>query len=135
MQPAARLAPLPGAPSIVEGLLDLRGDAIPVIEWRQLLGIPPRPIRLSDRLVMVRTAARRVALRVDGVADLLTAPAVEVTTAIASTSAGLERAGLARLSDGLVVIFDPDAFLTAGESETLQAALAAADESAAVERG
>lgn len=71
--PAAALMSPSGGASAFLGYLDLRGDVIPVFGARELLALPPRATRLSDRFVVVRVAGRRAAImvdRVEGVEDL-----------------------------------------------------------------
>lgn len=126
VQPAVALAPLPGAPVLVEGLLDLRGDVLPVVDGRRALGHPSRPTGLSDRLVVLHTTARRLAVRVDEVVDLVEAPTRDAAAAAASAPEALRLAGVARLDDGLVVIHDPEAWLTAEDRDRLAGALATA---------
>ena len=75
--PVARLTALPGAPHFVPGLLDLHGEAIPVIDLSKLAGSPSDAVRYDTRILLVEVAAcgrmRRLGLkaeRVSGVADL-----------------------------------------------------------------
>ncbi|MFJ1471620.1 chemotaxis protein CheW [Massilia orientalis] len=75
--PVARLKALPGAPHFVPGLLDLHGEAIPVIDLSRLAGTPPDAVRYDTRILLVEiiAAGRRRPLglkaeRVIGVAAL-----------------------------------------------------------------
>lgn len=65
--PAAALISPSGAGSSLVGYLDLRGEVIPVFGAREMLALPVHERRLSDRFVIVQTAARRVAIVVDRV--------------------------------------------------------------------
>ena len=124
---AVRPSPLPGAPSEVEGLVNLRGTTVPVLDLRVRFGLPGRPVRPSDRMVVVEAAGRRLALRVDRVVDLASVAAADVDVeAHPLTGSGLT-AGVARLPDGLLVICDLDAFLSADDVVALDLALAARD--------
>jgi chemotaxis-related protein WspB len=80
--PVARLTPLPGAPHFVPGLLDLHGEAIPVIDLSRLAGVPPDAVRYGTRILLLEISAlgrpRRIGLkaeRVSGVLSLETEPA------------------------------------------------------------
>ena len=75
--PVARLKALPGAPHYVPGLLDLHGEALPVIDVSRLAGSPPDAVRYDTRILLVEIEAggrrRRLGLkteRVTGVATL-----------------------------------------------------------------
>ena len=75
--PLARLKALPGAPVWVPGLLDLHGQAIPVIDLSALAGKPPATARHHTRILLVEAdvggRARRLGLQCEhvvGVVDL-----------------------------------------------------------------
>jgi chemotaxis-related protein WspB len=75
--PVARLKALPGAPSYVPGLLDLHGEAVPVVDLSRLAGSPPDAVRYDTRILLVEVPVqgrlRRLGLkaeRVTGVASL-----------------------------------------------------------------
>lgn len=121
---AAALAELPGAPEVVEGVANLRGELIPVLDMRRRFGHPERAMALSDLLLIVDRGARHVALHVDrvlGVEDVADERVVQPGELV-PRSAFI--AGLAALSDGTLLIHDPSAFLAESESEALDAALA-----------
>ena len=59
------LTPLPDAPEIIRGIVNVKGMPIPVIDARVRFGLPKRAIRLSDQLVIADTRNRRVAILVD----------------------------------------------------------------------
>lgn len=123
VQPAAAITPLPDAPRVIEGILDLRGEALAVISGRTRLGAGSRAARLSDRFVIVRTETHLVALRVDAAVAFDQVSVLDLDRALSLAPEALHDVGLARLDDGLVVIYDPDAFLSAEESTVLEAAL------------
>lgn len=122
--PIAWVTPLPGAPPIVEGVLDVRGNTVVVLDARRRIGAGARPVRLSDRLVVARAGAHRVALHVDAVLTIQEVPTVELLAGVAMAPAVLGAAGLVRMDDGLLVVHDPAAFLSSEESAALGAALA-----------
>ncbi|MGL5094644.1 MAG: chemotaxis protein CheW, partial [Planctomycetia bacterium] len=122
--PAVELAPLYGAPPAVLGLLNLRGRPIPVFDVRRRLNMPPRPLQASEHLVVVETKTRLVALRVDQALKLTTA-AMDDRSAM-SVDGGVV-AGAAAGEDGMVLVYDLDAFLSPAESRGLDAALAKID--------
>ncbi|WP_300526177.1 chemotaxis protein CheW [Aminiphilus sp.] len=64
---AAETTPLPDAPPFVLGVVNVGGEAAPVVDLRQRLGAPRRDMLLSDRFLLVRDEGRLFALLVDGV--------------------------------------------------------------------
>ena len=47
------VAPLPNAPSYLQGLIDLRGGTVPVVDLRRLLALPPAPDTPQTRILVV----------------------------------------------------------------------------------
>ncbi len=125
VQRAVALAPLPGGPDVIEGVIDVRGDIVPVIDLGVRLGIARRPVRPSQRLVLLWTGERVVALRVDRIEWIAALEEADIATAERLTRGPLTVAGIARTPDGLVLLQDPEALLRQAEAEALDVALAA----------
>ncbi|MBI5502898.1 MAG: chemotaxis protein CheW [Deltaproteobacteria bacterium] len=113
--PAAEATPLPGAPEIVAGALDVAGKVLPVLDIRRRFGHRAKAIEVDDHLILARTASRAVILPVDAVTGVVQVEAGKITAA-EGVVPGLEYVeGLARLPDGLVLIHDLDRFLSLDE--------------------
>lgn len=121
---AVEVTAVPLAPEVVEGVVDLRGEVVPVIGLRRRLGLPPREVRPSDRLVFIRLPGRRVALRVDAVLDLVTVHPTQQTAGAGLLPDAGYLDGVVRLDDGLLLIHDVAAFLSSEEAASLDDALA-----------
>lgn len=115
--------PLPAAPAVIDGIIDVRGTVVAVLDLRARFGLSRRPASPNDHLVLVRVEDRTVALRVDRVLDLVTVPTTAVVAA-RGLAPGPHLQGVARLDDGLLLIHDVDAFLSDDESAALDDALA-----------
>ena len=74
-QPAT---PLPHAPELIEGVVDLRGRIVPVVDLGRALEGRAVEISNATRLVLVEAAGLTLGLRVAGAADVLTLPAASV---------------------------------------------------------
>lgn len=120
---AVAVTPLARAPLVVMGVINVRGEVVPVLDVRRRFGLPEKPLALSDRFVLIRTAGRVVALRADEVVGVETLARDEVRDLRTLTSHSAFIAGVAPLGDRLVLIHDPDAFLSEAEALTLAAAL------------
>jgi purine-binding chemotaxis protein CheW len=121
---AVEITSLPGAPEIVEGVIDVRGDVVPVVDVRARLGLRSAPLRASQFIVVAQAGERRVGIRVDGM-EWIESLAEDDVAAPERIVRGLEPlAGVARAVGGLVLLYDPDGFLRQAESEVLDAALA-----------
>jgi purine-binding chemotaxis protein CheW len=122
---AVTITPLPSAPASIEGFVDVRGTIAPVYDLRSRLGLPARQPGPDDHLIIAQADARLVVIRVDRAIDLVHVPADPLRAAALGDTRGAHVAGIARLPDGLVVICDLTAFLSAAESTQLAAALEA----------
>lgn len=65
------MTPVPLAPEVVEGLINLRGQIVTAIDMRLRLGLPPRANGQSSIVVVVRTADGAVSLLVDEIGDVM----------------------------------------------------------------
>ena len=118
---AVAIAPLPGAPAIVEGVVNLRGRIVPVVDVRRRLGIPALALSPDQFLVALDLPDRAIAVRVDDVDDVIDVDEGSLETP-SSISPVLERlAGVASTASGAVVVYDVNAFLDAAEREALDA--------------
>ncbi len=117
------IAPLPKAPEIVLGVVNLRGQIIPVVNLRRRFRLPECEIRLSDQCLIAHTAKRTVALVVDEVSGVLepTDQAVAAAEQILPDLAYV--VGVVKLADGMVLIHDLDSFLSLEEEQVLDEAM------------
>ncbi|WP_395834266.1 chemotaxis protein CheW [Archangium violaceum] len=121
---AVRLTPLPRAPVVVEGLLDLRGELLPVLDMRRRFRLPARPLSSSDHLVVAQAGSRRVALRVDRAEGLLALEPGSLDSTPRELPGVGYVAGALKLPDGLVLLHDLRTFLSEAEALELEEALA-----------
>jgi purine-binding chemotaxis protein CheW len=119
------VAPLPGAPGAVAGVVSVHGCPVPVLDIRRRLDLPLREYGVSDHLFIARARGRRLAIPVDEVLGVSEMDDASVTSA-GSVFPGLGVvSGIACLPDGIVLIHDLEAFLSVDEERTLGEALEA----------
>lgn len=117
------VTPLPKAPEIVLGVINVQGQVIPVINLRRRNRLPERALQLSDHLILARAAQRTVALVVDAVNGVVECAEREVLPA-QQVLPGLEYvSGMVKREDGVMLIQDLDASLSLDEATTLEHAL------------
>jgi purine-binding chemotaxis protein CheW len=127
LERAVTIVPLPRAPPIIEGVINVRGALVAVLDLRSRFRLPARPVEHTDHLVLARVDGRRVAIRADRALGLRRISPREVEDA-ATALPGVEYvAGVAKLDDGLVLIHDLRTFLSQAETEVLDAALPEGD--------
>jgi purine-binding chemotaxis protein CheW len=122
---AVAIVPLPGAPPIIEGAVNVRGAVVGVVDVRARLGLSAQPLDPDQFLVLVTAGSRALAIRVDEVDDLVDVPDGDVSEQSDLSPALRHLAGLAARPDGVLAIYDVEAFVSQAEAEALDAALAA----------
>lgn len=106
-QPMTRV---PRANSVVEGLINLRGQIITAIDLRRLLDLPPRPQEDEPTNVVVRTPEGELSLLVDEIGDVVEVDDTAFETP-PETLHGVARElilGAYKLDDRLLLILDAD---------------------------
>jgi purine-binding chemotaxis protein CheW len=120
---AVEITPLPGVPENVLGVVNLKGQIVPVFNVRKRLHLPERDVDPRDQLIFAHTSHRQVALVVDAVAEVVERRDLDVI-ASGEILPGLEyMEGVTKLEDGLVMIHDLDRFLSLQEETALEEAI------------
>jgi purine-binding chemotaxis protein CheW len=128
---AVAVTPLPRAPAVVNGIIDVRGETLPVFDLRRRFGAAERPVQAEDRFVIARGEKRTAALRVDRVHWTHRVDEGQIEKPSELVPRVQYVAGIVKLPDGMVLIHDLDTFLSASESLELEAELEALKHGAA----
>jgi purine-binding chemotaxis protein CheW len=120
---AVAIRALPAAPPITLGIIDVRGEVLPVLDVRTRFGLPPKALDPADQFLIADAGARRVALHIDAALGLETLTVLAVEDAANLPRSVQHVAGIAATDEGLVLIHDLKAFLTQAEAQSLDAAL------------
>ena len=120
---AVEIMPLPKAPLLVLGLINVQGQVIPVVDIRQCFGMPAREITVNDQFILARTSRRRVAVVADAVSGVVE-PSERQWVAAGDVLPGAEFIrGVAKLDDTLVLVCDLDQILSLETERVLEATL------------
>ena len=117
---AVEITHWPQAPGIVLGVINFHGDVLPVIDLRRRFGLPEITLHSSHHMILAKTLARRVVLPVESVIGVVTLQEEEVVPGASILPESKYITGVARRSDGLVLIHDLEALLSAKEEEELR---------------
>lgn len=121
--PMVAVSPLPKAPAVAIGVINLHGKIIPVLDVRRRFGLPSRDYGLTAHLLVARTVRRIVALPVDEVLGVRNV-ATDTVTPPDGVLPGIGHvAGIAALADGLLFIHDLETFLSLDEERRLTDAM------------
>jgi len=125
---AVYLCPLPSAPQIILGVVNIEGRIIPAINMRRRFRLPEQEIALTDQIVIAHTSQRAVALVADAVSGLFEFAEPDIVGS-ETILPGLEYVdGVVKLNDELILIHDLDRFLSLEEAEHLDRAMAISGE-------
>jgi purine-binding chemotaxis protein CheW len=116
---------VPRAPSFVEGVINLRGKVIPVVDLRRRFGLPQAEHTRASRIVVVELSDHVVGIIVDGVSEVLrvNTSTVEPPSPVVAGIDSEYLHGIAKLSDRLVILLDLDRILAREERRALEASV------------
>jgi purine-binding chemotaxis protein CheW len=120
---AVAITPLPNAPSVIEGVVDVRGRVLPLLDIRARFRLPSKPLDPSDHFIVASAGQRGVILRVDRATHLALIDEACIQPPDTLGPATDYVAGVAKVEDGLVLIHDLATFLSAAEAASLDEAL------------
>lgn len=120
--PMVAVTPLPRAPAVVLGTINVHGRIVAVVDVRLRLGLPPREPDPRAQLLLAATARRTLAMAVDEVLGVIEVEPSAVADPAAVMFGIGHVAGLVALPDGLLVVEDLEAFLTPEEGRMLDGA-------------
>ena len=102
------LTKVPSAPSFVEGVINLRGRVIPVIDLRIKMGLPKRESSKNTRIVVVELEGTTIGFIVDEVSEVLRIPK-SITEAPPQMVAGIDSdyiTAVGKLEDSMFILLD-----------------------------
>jgi len=105
-----QMTPVPQAPDVIEGLINLRGQIVTAVDMRRRLGLPARGEDKSPMNIVVRTSDGAVSLLVDEIGDVLDMDAATFERTpenLNPVSRELIR-GVYKLKDRLLLVLDAE---------------------------
>ncbi len=79
--PCAEIAPVPGAPPFVLGIINLRGNVVTVIDTRMRFGLPTMEDMSKTRVVVIEANDQVAGILVDSVSEVIGVRGSEIDTA------------------------------------------------------
>jgi purine-binding chemotaxis protein CheW len=119
------ITPIPQVNPAVEGVINVRGTAVPVVNLRCQLGLPEAKLQLHTPIILVQTGERMVGLIVDQVADVLNIRADQITRPKDMLPDGLSDVplvqGLTHTAQGALLLLDLEHLLASNQAQLAQA--------------
>lgn len=113
----SEIAPVPGAPDYVLGIINLRGNVVTVVDTRRRFGLPPKEPDSASRIVIVEAAGQVLGMLVDGVAEVveLQPTEIEATPSVGNEDSARYIQGVTSRDGMLLILVDLNKFLTEEE--------------------
>jgi len=117
-----RITHVPRAPDFVNGVINLRGSIVPVIDLRKRFGLEAFEETKASRIVVMETSAGLIGLIVDAVTETLSLAtnAIEPPAALVTTADSHYLRGVAKVDERLIILLDIQRILTLSEAAGLE---------------
>ncbi len=108
------IAPVPGAPHYVLGIINLRGNVVTVIDSRKRFGLPEKEPDDSTRIVIIEAGENVVGILVDSVAEVVDLRTDEIETApnVGTDESSKYIQGVSSVSEELLILVDVNKLLS-----------------------
>lgn len=115
------IAPVPGAPDYVNGIVNLRGNVVTVIDGRKRLGLMPNEIDDDTRIVIIESNKQVIGMMVDSVADVVNVDVAEIDLPpnVGNDESSQYINGVVSQETGLLILMDVGKLLTDGQWDDL----------------
>ncbi len=122
---------VPDTPEFLNGIINLRGRLVPVIDMGKRMGMSSSAVKKSKRVLVLELDGSMVGLLVDSASEILKVreELIEPTPGLISAVGAEYVTGVGKLKDKLVVLLDITRLLGAEDVKRLTDELTAQDES------
>lgn len=123
---------VPDAPEYVQGVMNLRGSVIPVIDLRSRFGLEAVEQTDESRIVVVDIDGEGIGMSVDAVTEVLriSEASIEPPSALVSTEESYYIQGIVRLESRLLILLELERVLSEGSARRAETVAAASSEAA-----
>lgn len=118
----SEIAPVPGAPTYVLGIINLRGNVVTVIDTRQRFGLNPADITDNTRIVIIEAEKQVIGILVDSVAEVVYLKASEIDEApnVGNDDSARFIQGVSNRDGELLILVDLNQLLSDDEWDELK---------------
>lgn len=113
----SEIAPVPGSPEYVLGIINLRGNVVTVIDTRARFGLPPAEVTDNTRVVIIEAEKQVIGILVDSVAEVvyLKQSEVDVAPNVGTDESARFIQGVANREGELLILVDLNKLLNDDE--------------------
>jgi len=108
------IAPVPGAPSYVLGIINLRGNVVTVLDCRSRFGLPSKEVDEASRIVIIESENQVVGILVDAVTEVVELRYSEIDSApnVGNDESSRYIQGVVSRDNSLLILVDLNRLLT-----------------------
>ncbi|MCH7553977.1 MAG: chemotaxis protein CheW [Chloroflexi bacterium] len=119
---------VPRTPEFVDGVINLRGKVIPIVNLRRRFGLPVAELTDDNRIVWVDVQGTDIGMIVDAVSEVtrIKTDSVEAPSSVITTAESDFVAGIAKTDDHMIILLDLDRVVEGATEPTDAPALQAA---------
>lgn len=119
--PMANPTKLPQVPDFVEGIINLRGKIIPIIDLKKRFGMDASQVSSESRSVVVEVDGQTVGIIVDEVSEVLrlSQDSIEPPPSVIGGITADYLIGVGKIEDRLLILLDMDKVFSDAEKEKL----------------
>jgi purine-binding chemotaxis protein CheW len=117
------VSPVPKAPAFIEGMTNLRGKVVPVVNFRRLMGFPSQEQTKRTRVLIVEFNHQLVGAVVDGVSQVTRLPttSIEPPSHIVTRIDTAYLKGVAPVGEQIAIVLDMDRVLDDAQEKAIVA--------------
>lgn len=122
ISPYQKPTKVPNAPSFVDGIINLRGEVIPIVSLKRRFNIPESEITEMTRMIVVNNGNRRTGFVVDDASEVLTIPEEDIEEA-PPMIVGADRRyikGVGKIDSRILIVLDLHKLFTEEEEGQLE---------------
>jgi purine-binding chemotaxis protein CheW len=115
------LTKMPKSPAFMKGVINLRGEIIPVVDLRERFNLPVSEATEDSRIMVVDFNNRLLGIIVDGVTEVLTIPTSEIDIPPTVSKLNIKQVpGVGKVNNRLLILLDIDEVFSEEEVKSLK---------------
>jgi purine-binding chemotaxis protein CheW len=117
----SEIAPVPGAPNYVLGIINLRGNVVTVIDTRSRFGLMQGEITDNTRIIVIESDSQVIGILVDSVAEVvyLRSSEIDTTPSVGTDESAKFIQGVSNRDGKLLILVDLNKLLSDDEWEEM----------------
>lgn len=108
IEKVSEITRVPNAPSYVKGVINLRGEVVPVLDLRKRFHFPPAPLTEESRVIILSVDEMIVGILVDSSSEVLTieGDAIDHTASLITTFEDDYINGIGKVNERMIIMVD-----------------------------